>query len=84
MILSGPLDPGGDFDDDDGPGSGQSTVDPRPCSFADWQILFKADLDGNGAFDQNDYGQWWANNHLSVDAWNSFNPGVPFTWTPQP
>ena len=62
-----------------GGGTGQSTTDPYACSYADWQTMFAGDYDGDDVVGtMNDYMIWWANNNFGMDAWNEFNPGVPF------
>lgn len=63
-----------------GGGTGQTTTDPFPCSFADYQSMFEYDHDMDGDMDFDDYGQWWADNGFSVEVWEQFNPGVPFVW----
>ena len=60
-----------------GGGTGQSTTDPYPCSFTDWQTLFEYDYDSDGDEDFDDYMQWWHDNGLSVEAWNAFNGDTP-------
>lgn len=46
-----------------GGGTGQSTTDPHPCSFADWQIMFADNFYFEGEDDEtidfNDYVAWW-------------------------
>ena len=61
-----------------GGGTGQSTTDPYPCSFADWQTMFGQDMDDDEDIDMNDYMLWWDGQGFSMEAWNEFNPGVPF------
>ncbi len=66
-----------------GGGTGQSTTDPYPCSFSDWQTLFGEDLDGNDKLEMNDYMIWFQSNidqnipGFDLSAWSAFNPGVP-------
>ena len=62
-------------------GTGQSSTDPFACSYSDWQVLFADDYDLDDDIDFDDYGQWWADNGLSVEAWEELNPGIPFTWS---
>lgn len=73
-------DPDPSGDDVIGGGTGQSTTDPYPCSFADWQIMFAEDYDLDEDIDFDDYGQWWADNGFSEDDWAELNPGVDFIW----
>lgn len=63
-----------------GGGTGQTTTDPFECTFAEWQTLFADDYDLDDDVDFDDYGQWWADNGFSEDAWDEKNPGVPFIW----
>ncbi len=73
------LDVGGD-DDVSGGGSGQSGVHPLgpvACNFDFWLKNFATDYDGDG-YDMEDFGQWWTENGFTMDAWNEYNPGVPF------
>lgn len=65
-----------------GGGTGQSTKDPFPCSYPDWQTMFEADYDFDEEINFNDYGQWWADNGFSEEDWNTYNPDVPFIWQP--
>ena len=76
-----PFDPG-----DDGDGTDHGGVDPHnglvsnPVSYADWAKSLGPDA-GSGSFEA--YGQWWADNGFSMDAWNEFNPNASFTWGPE-
>lgn len=69
-----------------GYGSDQSGNDPvggnavGPVSYADWAKSLGPDA-GSGSFEA--YGQWWADNGFSMDAWNEFNPNTSFTWGPE-
>lgn len=60
--------------------TGQSGSDPFPCSFEEWQTLFAVDNDLDGDIDFDDYGIWWYEEGLGIDAWNEYNPGHP--WDP--
>ena len=64
-----------------GPGSGQSTTDPYPCSFADWQVMFEFDYNLDESIGFDDYGTWWAQQHFTLEQWNYYNPGTP--WNPE-
>lgn len=61
-----------------GGGTGQSTTDPFPCDFADWQTMFAEDYDLDEDIDFNDYATWWEENEFSMDDWDRLNPGTPF------
>jgi hypothetical protein len=63
-----------------GTGSGQSTTDPYPCTFADWQTMFENDNNYDEQITIDDYGIWWANQGFSLEMWNYYNPGTP--WNP--
>lgn len=63
-----------------GGGTGQSTTDPFPCSYAEWQIMFIDDYDLDDDYDFDDYGQWWADNGFSLEDWVELNPDVDFIW----
>ncbi len=61
-----------------GPGSGQSTTDPYPCSFADWRILFEDDNNHDEQITIDDYGIWWARQGYTLEMWNYYNPYDPW------
>lgn len=63
-----------------GGGSGQSTTDPFPCTYKEWQTMFEEDYDLDEDIDFDDYGTWWADNGFSLADWNSINPDTP--WDP--
>lgn len=68
-----------------GGGTGQDTTDdPYPCSFNDWMTLFQDNYDGDedGIIDFEDYRTWWEDNEFSMEAWDEYNPGVPFSVEP--
>lgn len=88
IMLGGPLNPGDDSGDADRTGQhgypnpppqdgGNSIVFPR---FEEWAAT-GVDYDGNGV-DFNDYGQWWADQGYSLEAWSALNPNSPFSWSP--
>ncbi len=66
-----------------GHGSGGTSGDITGCSFAEWLEMYGEDMDLDEDMDMDDYGQWWANNGLSLDLWKDLNPDTPFTWTPE-
>ena len=58
-----------------GGGTGQSTTDPYPCTYAEWAVVFGGDDDLDetpGTFD--DYKAWWEDNLFSQEDWEKFNP----------
>ena len=74
LILTGW---GGDGSDT-GLGSGGTSDDITGCSYAEWQEMYSDDYDLDevaGTFD--DYRTWWVENGLSVELWETLNPGVP-------
>lgn len=64
------------------PGGGSGGNSSGPITFSNWSANFGVDLNGNGAVDFDDYGQWWADQGFGIDAWEEFNPGTPFSWGP--
>lgn len=81
---------GGEDPNPTGGGSGQGHIGgqdnnnksktPFACSFENWSESFRGDDFADGIIDFNDYGQWWADSGLGEDAWQQFNPEVPFNW----
>lgn len=53
---------------------------PFACSFDTWSEKFRSDTYKDGLIDFNDYGQWWADSGLDMEAWEQFNSGIPFNW----
>lgn len=45
-----------------GGGTGQSTTDPWPCSFEEWETMFCEDYNGDEEFTWEDYVAWWNEN----------------------
>ena len=90
IFLNGDLTPGGGNDSGDGsdhggldnPGGGSGGLAIGPVTFSQWAANFGYDANGNGSVDFQDYGQWWADNGLSMDAWRELNPNAVFTWSP--
>ena len=87
VILSSSKIGGGEGGGETGHGSGEGHVGglkgvktPFACSFETWSESFRTDDFKDGIIDYNDYGQWWADNGLGEDAWQQFNPDVPFNW----
>ncbi len=78
ILLSGW---GGDGTDT-GAGSGGTpgNDDITICTYNEWYEMYGDDYDLDDDIDFDDYGQWWADNGLSLDAWEELNPDVPFTW----
>ena len=71
-------------DSGEGPGTGQSTIDPYPCSFADWQTMFSSDVNQDETIDFEDYRAWWINNNFGADQWDEFNSDNPLYPTEEP
>ncbi|MBR3382887.1 MAG: hypothetical protein IKG85_07630, partial [Clostridia bacterium] len=42
---------------------------PFACSFDTWSEKFRSDTYKDGLIDFNDYGQWWADSGLGMEAW---------------
>lgn len=80
IIDPDPTDPG----EETGLGPVPSTAPGPvgPTSFGNWAANFGVDLNGDGAVDFSDYGQWWADQGFGIDAWTEFNPDTPFSWGP--
>ena len=82
------INPGGDESgstDETGTGPVPTPAPPNgtgATSFANWAASFGVDVNGDGAVDFSDYGQWWADQGFGMDAWEEFNPGTPFSWGP--
>jgi hypothetical protein len=53
---------------------------PFVCTFDTWLDTFASDTYKDGMIDFNDYGQWWADSGLGLDAWDQVNPGKSFEW----
>ena len=81
VLLFGGLDDGDD--EQEGKYSGQTAVNPYPCSFEDWQSLFSNDNNNDSEINFADY-QIWFQNMFAGDhdegqiQWERFNSGPLF------
>ena len=84
LILSGgliPIDSTGSevFDE-----SNQTTVDPYACGYDEWVTMFEGDYNGDEVIDENDYIAWFLDNGFGPEAWEKYNPGVPYPGPVEP
>ena len=67
-----------------GGATGQSTTDPYPCSFTDWQTMFEGDYDFDGDVGtNNDYVAWWYINNFTDEQYQAIN-GTALPPDPRP